>query len=203
MTWTETSIARALARQTFGSQHLVVLPNCIWTGNECDLLVVTPNLRIIDVEIKISRADLKADRDKDKWWHRQGWGEYQLINGRRTHVPAPKTAREWPPKVWKHYYAMPRAIWNSELMESLASTASGVILLGGPHHPDLNMASVERRAKPNPDAKPISAAGVADIARLASLRMWDSFREIERMKSDERSRRAAAALADTASIAKC
>ena len=64
--WSEQLIARTLARQTFEKKNLVIVPNCNWTGNECDLLVVTPDLRIIDVEVKISRSDLKADTKKNK-----------------------------------------------------------------------------------------------------------------------------------------
>ena len=59
--WSENLIAATLARVVFQHKHLVIVPNCSWPGSECDLLVVTPNLRVIDVEIKISRADLKAD----------------------------------------------------------------------------------------------------------------------------------------------
>src|SRR5690554_6203769 len=75
MKWSEKRIARELAINFFNRKHLVVVPNCNWTGYEADVLAVTTDLRLIDVEIKISRADLKADAKKDKWWHRQflGW----------------------------------------------------------------------------------------------------------------------------------
>ena len=43
---------------------LVMVPNCYWTGDECDLLVVRNDLRLVDVEVKISRSDLKADAGK-------------------------------------------------------------------------------------------------------------------------------------------
>lgn len=87
MTWSEHAIARALVRQTFNRKYLVVVPNCNWTGHECDLLVVTENLRIIDVEIKISRADLKADAKKEKWWHREHLGYWPTVSELR-HNPA-------------------------------------------------------------------------------------------------------------------
>lgn len=179
MAWTEAKIGSALARQTF-KKGLVVVPNCTWTGHECDLLVVTEKLMLVDVEVKISRADLKVDARKDKWWKRTamwGYGEDR----------PPPVHRDWPPKVWKHYYALPRAIWKPELMDVLASSASGVILLDEQHRSHLPLiASVERRAKPNPEAKPINATGVADIARLASLRMWDAFKDVERIQEDAR-----------------
>lgn len=194
MAWTEATIGSALARQTFKS-GLVVVPNCTWTGHECDLLVVTEKLMLVDVEVKISRADLKADARKDKWWERAamwGYGEDR----------PPPVHRDWPPKVWKHYYALPRAIWKPELLEVLGSSASGVILLGGPHHPDLNMASVERRAKPNPEATPLGPHAIAAVARLASLRMWDAFKDVERIRDDAARTRALLSAADDASIAK-
>lgn len=73
--WSESNIARALALQVFARKYLVMVPNCNWTGYECDLLAVAPDLRIVDIEVKISRADLKADAKKDKWWHREFKGK--------------------------------------------------------------------------------------------------------------------------------
>lgn len=196
MPWSETKIARAMARQTFERKHLVIVPNCNWTGYECDLLVVTPDLRIIDVEVKISRADLKADAKKDKWWHRQfgGYAPTEEVVNRITGYKQTvhrsiwhKTHRTWPPKVWKHYYAMPREIWKPELAECLGSPASGVILLEeSNHHSGLLLASVERRAKPCRDAEKISPAAAVDIARLASLRMWDAYERVEDMQNQIR-----------------
>lgn len=186
MTWSETNIARALARQTFNRQHLVVVPNCIWTGHECDLLVVTANLRIIDVEIKISRADLKADAKKGKWWHSQPWTRTSDTSD--WHRPKP-IARELPRKVWKHYYCCPKDIWAPELLACLPSPASGVILIAERNHrhansmPTLEL-TVARRAKPCRDAEAISPAAAVDIARLASLRMWDTYEAIDRMRYD-------------------
>lgn len=99
MKWSERQIASFLARVTFSHKHLVIVPNCSWPGAECDLLVVTPNLRIIDVEVKISRADLKADKAKDKWFHGWDW----RIDG-HDYAPEKRRTREFPRRVWKHYY---------------------------------------------------------------------------------------------------
>ena len=65
MIWSEEKIATTLARQIFQRKCLVVVPNCSWTGDECDLLAVTKDLRVIDVEVKISRSDYRADAKKD------------------------------------------------------------------------------------------------------------------------------------------
>jgi hypothetical protein len=197
MTWSENSIAGALARQTFNRKYLVVVPNCNWTGHECDLLVVTENLRIIDVEIKISRADLKADAKKEKWWHRERLGYWPTVSELR-HNPRQNelrlereyrraryksTLKDWPRKVWKHYYALPKEIWRPELLAALPSAQSGVLLLDRNGYPrpvgQAMRVDCVRRAAPNRDAAPISPAAAVDIARLASLRMWDAYERLE------------------------
>ncbi len=197
MMWSETSIARALVRQTFNRKYLVVVPNCNWTGHECDLLVVTENLRIIDVEIKISRADLKADAKKEKWWHREHIGYWPEVTTMRHHPRLDKlmvesthrraryksTPKDWPRKVWKHYYALPKEIWHPDLLAALPSSQSGVLLLDRDGYPrpvgEVMRIDCVRRATPNRDAAPISPLAAVDIARLASLRMWDAYARLE------------------------
>ena len=171
--WSENLIARTLARHTFGRQHLVVVPNCTWPGSECDLLVVTPNLRVIDVEIKISRADLKADAKKDKWYHSWDWrtdGNYDAEK---------RKPRDWPQKVWKHYYCLPKDIWDDSLLECLPSPQSGVLLMHNHRGNDDFLIRVARPAKPDRKADRISPEDAVDIARLASLRMWDALQKLE------------------------
>lgn len=173
MKWSERSIARALAQRTFNRKYLVVVPNCNWTGYECDILAVTENLRIIDVEIKISRADLKADAKKDKWWQRAGYGW--------EHRGLPPVARAHPPKVWKHYYALPEEIWTDDLIDKLGSPASGVLLLS---EDDRGLQIRCRRpAKPCRDADKLTPTAAVNIARLASLRMWDAYQQLDAKSS--------------------
>jgi hypothetical protein len=190
--WTEANIARALAMQTFDRKYIVMVPNCNWTGYECDLLAVAPDLRIVDIEVKISRADLKADAKKSKWWHSEfkGYGEVKetfrhgsLVSRTREAIHE-KTARVWPPKVWKHYYAMPASIWKAELLDSLPSKSSGVILLRLDFRGKIE-AYIERRATPNKDAEKISPGAAVDIARLASLRMWNAIESLNDQSAKE------------------
>lgn len=176
--WNANVIAGALARQFFQRKHLVVVPECNWTGHECDLLVVTTDLRVIDVEIKTSRADLRRDAAKDKWWRYLNYQEAQAKGldvsryGYREH----REPLEWPHKVWKHYVAVPKELWDDDLFEALPSPASGVLLLDrrGTHGRWL-VIQCQRRSTPNRDAKKIRPEDAVDIARLASLRMWDSY----------------------------
>lgn len=166
--WSEKSIARAIALQTLAKKCVVLVDNCNWTGYECDVLGVTTDLRVIDVEVKISRADLKADARKDKWWQ-------------RNYAEGSSVARLYPPKVWKHYYAMPADIWKPELVDCLPSPASGVLLLSKTgatkSNPDGGVIWVKcvRRATPSKDAARLKPEQVMDIARLANLRMWEAY----------------------------
>lgn len=195
MKWTEHNIARAIALQTLARKCVVLVDNCNWTGHECDVLGVTTDLRIIDVEVKISRADLKADAKKDKWWHRTflGYGprEEEFKDGRLVAVHQPRLFDNkpltWPPKVWKHYYALPAEIWKPELLDCLPSAASGVLTLRagkGFNAPPVVVECV-RRATPNKVAEHLTAAQAVDIARLANLRMWEAYHRAEKAEKAE------------------
>jgi hypothetical protein len=125
-------------------------------------------MRVIDIEIKISRSDLKADASKDKWWRRIGW-----------HSHGPDQPRQWPQKVWKHYYALPAEIWKPDLLDCLPSKNSGVLLLKhgrGTREPAV-IVRCERRATPNKNADKLTAEQALDVARLANLRMWEAYAE--------------------------
>ncbi len=177
--WSEHMIARAIALQTLERKCLVLVDNCGWTGHECDVLAVTKDLRIIDVEVKISRSDLKADAKKDKWWHRS-FGSYAGIDpatGRSKYVTPAPVARAHPPKIWKHYYALPESIWKPELLDCLPSTSSGVLLLREPRFSGDPQVIVQcvRRATPAKDTYRLTPPQVMDIARLANLRMWEAY----------------------------
>jgi hypothetical protein len=175
-TWSEGMIARAISLQTLARKCVVLVDNCNWTGHECDVLAVTTDLRIIDVEVKISRSDLKADAGKEKWWHRQ-YGAWNPAERRQEMFT---TARLHPPKVWKHYYALPMEIWKPELSECLPSPASGILLLREQRNSSTPIAvHVERRATPNKDATRLKPEQVMDIARLANLRMWEAYKRSE------------------------
>ncbi len=167
--WSETGIANALAIQTFERNAIVMVPNCIWTGYECDLLVVNRGLKIIDVEVKISRADLKKDSKKSKWWrHYTSLGPGMGYEHHRPPLPA-----EWPNKVWKHYYAVPAEIWDEKLLEFLPSPASGVIALQYQSwlgHPPQLVASVVRKATPCKDCTPLTPQQAIDIKHARGRR---------------------------------
>ena len=184
--WTERQIAAYLARVTFSHKHLLLVPNCQWPGSECDLLAVTPNLRIIDIEIKVSRSDLRADAKKDKWFHQWDWridGPYPQRGEQKKRRP-----RQWPRRVWKHYYCLPEQIWTDDLL-AVIQPVSGVLLIRDDKYDGFHI-RVKRMAKPDRTADKIDAEDAIDIARLASLRMWDAFETLDKQLSWQQGRAA-------------
>ena len=184
MIWTEGNITHAIATQVLQNRCLLLLNNCMWTGHECDVLGVTMDLRIIDIEVKISRADFKADAAKEKWWHRP-WN-FRFVDATGGYAqagpPAPDQRRLWPKRVWKHYMACPKEILKPELLLHLPSKMSGVILLderrGG-----FVRAEVLKRATPNRQADRLEPADVMDIARLQNMRMWQAYAQRDAAKA--------------------
>lgn len=160
-------MAAALVNVPSISPKLLVVPNCCWAGHEADLLAVdVRSRRLIEIEIKVSRADLKADAKKDKWRPLRWWA--RVDHGRR---------RQWPDKVWKHYYALPAELWSEELIQCIPDP-SGIILVTRDERFSYGArVVVHRRAVCNRDAKPIGDGDVLDIARLLNFRYWGLVRK--------------------------
>lgn len=169
----------------FNKTKLIAVPNCNFTFYEADLLIVNDKLQLIDVEIKISRSDLKADAHKRKWVHSRRAENWNFIHSfynddwKKADMhgcPCPDFPRTHPKDVWKHYYAIPEEIWKDELFDVLPSECSGVLLMyewkSGIYYKCI------RKAKPNKYAKTLSDIDVAKIARLANLRMWSAYRKL-------------------------
>lgn len=169
---TADDIAACLARNTFKDAAIAV-DRCYALGDECDILVVARNLRYIDVEVKVSRADLKADRRKDKWRECVPWGSQ-----------AEPRHLDWPRGVWKHYFAMPEDIWKPELVEFM-SPCSGVLLVRGgiTSAPRFWRVKCARRARANNSAPPASPDAIVNLARLAGFRMWDTYEKLEAQRA--------------------
>lgn len=178
MKWTAREIARSLHWHALNGRHVVVVPDCNWTGHECDLLVVRADLRLVDIEIKISRSDLKADAAKDKW--------FDMPNRCQWNHPEKnlKIPRAHPPKIWKHYYCMPAAIWDDKLLEAI-QPMSGIMLIRD--YSDGPLVTIKRQARANKSATPISPQEVIDIARLQSNRMWNAYDEVDSFRRERES----------------
>lgn len=172
MKWTEREIGRCLYASVFARKNFICVPNCYLPGNECDLLVVRPDLRMIDVEIKISRSDLKADMGKEKWL--KPW-DFE-VHGWRKHPASMRERVDHPPNIWKHYYAVPYGVWGDSMIEHIPP-ASGVMTIDdGYSSPRIN---VVRKPKPNKEAQPISQDDVIKLMKSMHARMWDAYYEVD------------------------
>ncbi len=181
--WNEFTVGRAIFEQAFTRKHVALIRNTYYTGYEADVLIVRNDLRLMDIEIKVSRSDFKADQHKDKWWK---YGPY-ADTGEKNKYGYPiqrqtKTPREWPVKIWKHYYCLPQEVWKDDLAAEV-SPKSGIMLLSHDQYGRVAL-SIHRQAKPNKDAKPISANEAIEVARLCNARMWGAFGAVDRMRQD-------------------
>ena len=169
--WTAREIAKAIACQAFAGRHLIVLPNTYWPGSETDLLLVRTDLRLVDIEIKISRADLKADAKKSKWFD-------QPIFDPTTHT-VPYTPRSHPRRIWKHYYCVPEKLWKKDLGDCIPPASGVICLRDHPTHPGC---WIERQAKAAKNAERITPEELCDIARVQSLKLWSAYDELDRAR---------------------
>jgi hypothetical protein len=185
--WTEGVIAAAVCRQVLKGRCVVMVDRCSWTGHECDVLAVTRDLRIVDVEVKVSRSDFRADAGKEKWWQRRmRWTttdgrREQVLPGQRTGPPQVQK-RQHPPRVWKHYFAVPAAVWTPDLLSALPSEDCGV--LTADWRRGRVVVDVVRAARPARHAYRLTAAEALDVARLANLRMWDAYEQRDRLLAE-------------------
>lgn len=164
---TTRTVTRLVAAHLFQRSAVLIVPECGWTGHECDALVVTRQLKIIDLEIKRSRADLLADLKKDKWWRHdiKSWDP-------RTWSYKTRRSLSWPPQVWKHWYAVEKPAWRADLLPRLPE-ASGVIVFECRYRSI--SASVIRQPQPNRRAEVLDSASLIDLCRLSNLRLWDCY----------------------------
>jgi hypothetical protein len=145
----------------------IILPWSKATGHECDVLGVTTDGMLIDVELKISRGDFSLDQNKQKWWctlpSEQGCDGRDLAD-----------MRQWPPQAWKHYYVLPAHIWRKRMLEGMPSPRSGVVLIYETGNRGVT-GEIVHAAQPNPDAQPVSVEFALELARVASSRMWENY----------------------------
>lgn len=166
--WSEAEIIRALIHSPLFQRKLIAIPHTYWAGDEADLLFAHSSRRLIDVEVKISKADLLADPKKDKW---------RTLRGEQL---------EWPRKIWKHYYCMPAPVWRASADRiSELPARSGVLLLSLNRTTGAPIVSVARRAQANKAALQLSSDDVLDLARHAGLRMWDAILANQRPRRRE------------------
>jgi len=134
----------------FNSAVNLIVPNVSWGlvgGQECDMLVLTGSGYATEIEIKVSRSDLKRDAEK-------------------RHRKHPHLASD---KIKKTYFAMPESM---ESCVDLVPKTSGVLLVkeGEPMYSDSRV-TVFREAEIISKYK-FTDQERSTLARLGTLRIW-------------------------------
>lgn len=146
---TAAEIELALTRY-FDAKRNFLIPNVKWgfrqLSYEIDVMVVTGSLYAYDIEIKISPADLKRDREKWKWNFCKDQHYFR-----------------------KSYFAIPEGMLKyQDLIPDHAGVLAVSVSAGN------GWFSVREVRAPKPDmlAKKITEKEYANLGRLCMLRMW-------------------------------
>lgn len=136
----------ALPRSPFHYRRWTVVPNVSWgLGiHECDLLALSGADWAHEIEIKVSKADLKADLEKP--------------HGHDS------------PKIRCLWFAGPESL--KEAFLELAPVRAGIILVKdrGPSHSP--WAYIERKAQPRKYSHKFSGKDKEQLLRLGIMRWW-------------------------------
>lgn len=156
LTWTEAKIQNLLA-SAFNKTGLCV-PNCGVFGWEADLIRVTPRLLCAEYEVKISRADFRADSKSSV----KRWRRITLENKHRLASYFKCT----PNYFW---YAAPEGVIPVDEVPPFA----GLIEFVEPHRFET------RKKAPRLHKMPLDTRDVLYITRGCALRYWQQRRSAD------------------------
>lgn len=137
----------AIAR-LFNYRMNIIVPNIRWglfsTEMEADILVVRPSAWAIEIEIKISAADIKRDLKKRRHLYAKTWpDDFNLIQ--------------------RKYFAVPlHLVENNHIPET-----AGIIGVN-----DQGFGKIIRPAKINKQARKLTDAEIHQVLRLGCMRIW-------------------------------
>ena len=145
-----TDIEIALA-QHFGCRQNIIVPNVSWGLwiHECDLLVVTKAGYAIEVEIKVSRADIKKDAMK-----------------RHGHID---------PRIKAFYFAIPKTLMTAA---DLIPERAGIISVNE-DRPGWLVCRIERKPAISKEARKLTPEERLKVAHLGAMRIWDLKRTVK------------------------
>jgi hypothetical protein len=152
---TSTEIELALATY-FDSRKNFMIPNVSngwrYLTYEIDVMVVTASLYAYDIEIKVSASDLRRDALKDKWRYCREQHYFR-----------------------KSYFAMPETMRQHQ---DLVPAHAGIILVSYNERRYWYDAKVVREPVVDKLAEKVTESELAQLGRLAMLRMWDLKRNV-------------------------
>jgi len=131
----------------FGYRQNVIVPNVSWglgLNHECDLLILNSKNKFTEVEIKISKADLKADFKKQ--------------HGHRSRY------------ISRLYYAIPRELLES--CKPLIPTECGIITVDHNYYTKKFQASIHRLPKQEKNVVPVTDEIIKKFYHLGLMRIW-------------------------------
>ena len=157
---TTIEVEEAVARH-FGYRQNIIVPNISWGFyiHECDLLVVRKSGHVLEVEIKVSKADLIKDQKK-------GHG----------HVDRHERIREF-------WFAIPEYMENC--IESIPERA-GILLVYMNEWNHHYCCKTLRSPKINTKARKLEENEVLMVARLGTMRIWGLKRKLIDMKKGKK-----------------
>jgi hypothetical protein len=146
----------------FGYVQNTIVPNVSWGAglHECDMLIIRKSGHAIEVEIKVSKSDLKKDLTK-----------------RHGH----KSAR-----VKELYYAVPKKL--VDYAREILPADVGLIECYPSPQTGHAVAWTVRPAKARRDARPFTPTEIGNVARLGTMRIWNLKRTVRQLKADLKSR---------------
>jgi len=154
MTAKDVLVALTRSGGPFCRRRFVAVPNVYWgwgLSYEADLIAVSKTGTCTEVEIKISKSDLLADRLKRKWITGLG------------------------PMIQRFYYAVPIHLKEAALASIPETSGLIVVCPGNRATASLPVASVVRRAKTNPSARKPTDDELQKLHHLGIMRYWDLF----------------------------
>lgn len=146
----------------FNYRQNLIVPNISWGMDihECDLLIVSKNGYATEVEIKISRADLKKDANK-KHNHEDRFNRIRRL-----------------------YFAIPESLSNC--VEFIPERAGIIVLSRGKNYgEDYLFCKVLREAKINNTCRKFTEEERFNIARLGTMRIFGLKRKIIKLLRDK------------------
>jgi hypothetical protein len=146
----------AVARH-WGIRANVIVPRASWGAgvHECDMLILSLSGYLTEIEIKISKGDIKKDAAK-----------------RHAHASD---------KIKKLYFALPENLfWRNGVKELIPEKAG--ILLVSKNIENRYIVSEDRKPVINERARPATPDEQFQLARLAALRIWDLKARLQKIR---------------------
>ena len=150
----------------------IIIPNASWGlgVHECDLLAISVAGYATEIEIKISRADLRADVKK----HHDH--KSQKIKFLYFAVPS-ELARDV--LLDTNIYEKPAHGWHGAQQRGLLPPQAGVLIVAS-----TGRVFCARKAAANSGAEPFDAKAWQKFARLMTLRYWDQHHTISGLRHE-------------------